>query len=422
MQKRVMSSLWVMLMIASPVVSAADSEPGRPLANWPQWRGPSRDGQVRVEKEWPQRLTSETLKSTWRLPLSPSYSGPIVSESAVFVTETKDEKNEVVRALDRHTGKQLWETSWEGALSVPFFAKANGDWIRSTPALDGDRLYVGGMRDVLVCLNSATGDLIWRLDFVQQFGSPVPSFGFICSPLIDGEFLYVQAGAGLCKIDKHSGKVIWRSLQDEGGMGGSAFSSPFLGNIAGQRILLVQTREKLAGVDPESGNVFWAETIPAFRGMNILTPTVIGDSIFTSSYGGKSLLFQVKATNSGLNMEEQWTNKVTGYMSSPVAIDGHVYLHLQNQRFTCIEIATGKTKWTTTPFGKYWSMVANRNRILALDERGELLLIEANPQKFEQIDSFKISEDPAWAHLAVCGDELFIRELNAIAAYRWSTP
>ena len=106
-------------------------------------------------------------------------------------------------------------------------------------------------------------------------------------------------------------------------------------------------------------------------------------------------------------------------MSSPVVIGGHIYLHLQNQRFTCIELATGKSCWTTTPFGKYWSLVANGDRILALDERGELLLIRANPEKFEQLDLRKISDDPTWAHLAVCGDEIFIRELNAMAAYRW---
>ena len=100
-------------------------------------------------------------------------------------------------------------------------------------------------------------------------------------------------------------------------------------------------------------------------------------------------------------------------------IDGHVYLHLQNQRFTCINLATGETRWTTTSFGKYWSLVTNGDRILALDERGELLLIRANPEKFEKLDSRKISDDPTWAHLAVCGDEVFVRELNALVAYRW---
>lgn len=407
--------------LARPAWSADGDSPAPAAGSaiWPQWRGPTRDGRVAAKAAWPDRLADDALETLWRIPLGPSYSGPIVSESLVFTTETKDRKSEVVKALDRATGRTVWEASWEGALSVPFFAKSNGDWIRSTPAYDGETLYVAGMRDLLVALDARTGERRWQLDFVQATGAPVPAFGFVCSPLVDGDFVYVQAGASCAKVEKRTGKLVWQSLKDGGGMWGSAFSSPFLAEVAGRRQLLVQTREQLAGLDPASGDVLWSQKIPAFRGMNILTPTVSGDTIFTSSYGGKSLLFTLKNENGASALTETWTNKVSGYMSSPVVIDGHVYLHLQNQRFTCIELATGKSCWTTQPYGKYWSMTANGDRILALDERGDLLLIRANPTKFELLESRKISEDPTWAHLAVCGDQLFVRELNALAVYRW---
>lgn len=408
----------VIAVLYSSLVSAA--EPSRNAA-WPQWRGPTRDGRIGSATTWPDKLAGEAIRQVWRVPLGPSYSGPILSESLVFTTETQDKKREVVRALDRQSGEQRWEASWDGALSVPFFAKSNGDWIRATPALNGERLYVAGMRDVLVCLNTSDGKTLWQVDFVKELKSPLPAFGFVCSPLVDGEHVFVQAGAAVCKLDKLTGKILWRALEDGGGMWGSAFSSPIIREVAGRRQLLVQTREKLAGLDLESGAVLWSVAIPAFRGMNILTPTVHGDSIFTSSYGGKSLLFNLVGGGESITASEAWVNKVTGYMSSPVVIDGHVYLHLQNKRFTCIDLATGASRWTTTPFGQYWSMVANGDRILALDERGELLLIRATPEKFDQLDSRTISDESTWAHLAVCGDELFIRELNALAAYRWSS-
>lgn len=386
---------------------------------WPQWRGPTRDGRVAETSAWPDRLAGDSLAQSWRVSLGPSYSGPIVSETTVFATETIDEKREVVRALDRKTGKQHWEASWDGAMKVPFFAKSNGDWIRSTPAYDGESLFVAGMRDVLVCLDAETGEQRWLVDFVKVLGTAVPSFGFVCSPLVDGEHVYVQAGAAFCKLDKRNGKIRWRTLKDDGGMFGSAFSSPRLATLAGRRQLLVQTREKLAGVDLDTGEELWSRQIPAFRGMNILTPTVNGDAVFTSAYGGKSFLFDVKMENGSASLAEAWTNKVSGYMSTPVVIDGHVYLHLQNQRFTCLDLASGKSRWTSKPFGKYWSLVANGDRILALDERGELLLIRANPEKFELLDSRKVSDAPTWAHLAVCGDEVFIRELEAMSVFRW---
>ncbi|MBS0205849.1 MAG: PQQ-binding-like beta-propeller repeat protein [Planctomycetes bacterium] len=419
MKRRFVYSLALLLGLSHFSLAADGVDaPGAP-ATWPQWRGPRRDGKVTSPSVWPDSLSGDLLVQTWRIPLEPSYSGPVVSDTLVFTTETKDKKREVVRALDRKTGQQQWEASWDGALSVPFFAKSNGDWIRSTPAYDGESLFVAGMRDVLVCLDARTGEERWQVDFVKVLGAPLPAFGFVCSPLVDGESVYVQAGAALCKLDKRTGKILWRSLKDDGGMWGSAFSSPFLTDIAGRRQLLVQTREKLAGVDPETGAELWSQPIPAFRGMNILTPTVSGETVFTSSYGGKSLLFQLKNDRGTVSATEAWTNKATGYMSSPVVIDGYVYLHLQNQRFTCIDLATGKSKWTTQPYGKYWSLVANGDRILALDERGELLLIRANPEKFELLDSRKLSESPTWAHLAICGQELFIRELKALSAYRW---
>jgi len=158
--------------------------------------------------------------------------------------------------------------------------------------------------------------------------------------------------------------------------------------------------------------------IPAFRGMNILTPTVIDDAIFTSSYGGKSTLISPDKTDAGWNVADVWTNKAQGYMSSPIVIDGHAYLHLRNQRFTCIDLKNGESRWTTTPFGKYWSMVANGDRILALDQNGELLLIEASPEEFKLIDRRKIAED-TWAHLAISGEQMFVRELRAMVMYDW---
>lgn len=405
-------SLTILMLVSSLIPAVASAEEP---AVWPQWRGPSRDGIV-GGKTWPSEISNGKLKQNYRIELGPSYSGPIVSADKVFVTETVDAEREVVRALDRKTGKELWSTEWTGALSVPFFAKANGDWIRATPAFDGTNLYVAGMRDVLVCLDAESGAEKWRVDFVEKLGTALPQFGFVCSPLVDGNAIYVQAGAAVCKLNKDSGDIIWRTLDDGGGMMGSAFSSPIIATIRGTRQLVVQTRSRLAGVDLESGKELWGQDVPAFRGMNILTPTVVGDSVFTSSYGGGSFLYNV----ADAEVTDLWRNKVQGYMSSPIVHDGHVYLHLRNQRFACIDLETGKEDWISKPYGQYWSLVAQGSRILALDERGDLLLLNANPEEFDLVDSFHVSDEPTWAHLAVCGDEIFIRDLKGITSYTWS--
>lgn len=394
---------------------AADTQPTPP---WPQWRGPTRDGQV-AGPTWPDSLQEGLLELLWRIPLGPSYSGPIVSHESVFTTETKNKEIEVVSAFDRRTGKNRWSREWPGAISVPFFAKSSGDWIRSTPAYDGECLYVAGMRDVLVCLMAKTGQERWRVDFVKEVKSPVPDFGFVCSPLVDGDSVYVQAGGAVAKLDKQTGAIIWRTLGDEGGLFGSAFSSPILAELLGKRQLIVQTRQKLAGVDPQSGDVLWSQVVPSFRGMNILTPVVVGDAIFTSSYQNKSWLYRIAREEDRFTVTEAWSNKAQGYMSTPVVVGGYAYLHLGNQRFVCINLQNGERMWTSPPFGKYASLVAQGDRILALDQQGVLLLIKANPEKFELLDSRKVSDADTWAHLAISGDEIFVRELEALAAYRW---
>jgi outer membrane protein assembly factor BamB len=391
---------------------AAAAEP-----TWPQWRGPTRDGQV-TGPAWPDDLKGLTPR--WRVEFGPSYSGPIVAGDRVFTTETKDKSEEVVTALDRATGKVIWQARWPGALDVPFFARANGSWIRSTPAFDGESLFVAGIRDVLVCLDANDGKERWRVDFVGKYGTPLPAFGFVCSPLVDGDAVFVQAGASVFRLDKRTGAEAWRSLGDAGGMNGSAFSSPVLADVAGRRQLLVQTREKLAGLDPESGATLWSQEIKAFRGMNILTPIVTGNGLFTSSYGGKSVRLNLAGSDANFRVETAWTSKAEGYMSTPVVVADHAYLHLRNQRVTCLDLTTGKPAWTTDKsFGKYWNLVANGERILALDERGILFLLRANPTKFDLLDEKKVGDQETWAHLAVAGDEVYVRELKALAAYRW---
>jgi outer membrane protein assembly factor BamB len=390
---------------------------------WPQWRGPQRTGVIDAAP-WPETLAEPVLQRQWRQEIGHGYPGPIVSEQMVFTVETLDKKKEIVRAFHRATGEQIWETAWDGAMKVPFFAARNGSWVRSTPAYDGEHLYVAGMRDVLVCLRAQDGTVKWRVDFMKAFDTPLPDFGFVCSPLVMGDAVFVQAGGGLVKLDKESGEILWRSLDDGGGMYGSAFSSPVLGSPGEVSQLLVQTRSSLAGVNPDDGSVLWQQPVKAFRGMNILTPVVLGDSIFTSSYGGASILYDLKRYGSEFKLSESWSErKSQGYMSTPVVIDGHIYLHRRDKGFSCLDPQAKEILWTEkSKFGSYWSLIANGNRILALDQKGELLLIDANPQAFKLLGRRKIADQDTWAHIAVAGDQVFIRELQAIAAYRWQQP
>ena len=394
----------------------AGSKADEPL--WAEWRGPQRSG-LSTGDAWPTTLTEASFEQLWRVDLGPSYSGPIVSNEFVFTTATQNERDEIVYAFDRASGEEKWRAEWQGAMTVPFYAAANGSWIRSTPAHDGKRIYVAGMRDVLVCLEIKSGQEVWRIDFMEEFDHELPSFGLVSSPLVDADAVYIQGGGGVIKINKLTGEILWRVLRDDPRESDSAFSSPIIATISGKRQLVVQTRQELAGVDLESGEVLWRQTVPAYRGMNIQTPVVVEDAIFTSSYQNRSWLYQIDRMEDSFRVSTRWDNAAQGYMSSPIAIGGHVYMHLQNGRFTCVNLANGERSWTSQPFGKYASLVARGNQILALISDGRLCLIDASPAKFALLGEVRLTDQETWAHLAVDGDEFYVRELNALSAYRW---
>ena len=381
---------------------------------WQSWRGPSRDGLLNGVL-WPESLDEARLRSVWTKDFGDSYSGPILNSDAVFTTESKKGKERVYSVL-RDTGEIKWQYEWDGAMTVPFFAARNGSWIRSTPATDGKTLFVGGIRDVLVAIDCATGTERWRVDFGKIAGK-VPDFGMSCSPLVDGEAVYVQAGKGVNKLKISDGSVVWSALGDSGDMMSSgAFSSPVIQTLNGKRQLIVQTRTQLAGLDLETGKADWTHDVAAFRGMNILTPTLWDNAIFTSSYGGRSMLLDVPNNSSA---KVRWDNKIEGYMSSPIIIDHYVYMHMKNKRFACMDLLTGKDLWTTKPYGEYWSMVSNGKQILALDQTGQLRLIAHNPTEFQLVSERKISDDEAWAHLAVAGNQIAVRSLKKLMLFDW---
>lgn len=404
---------WMAVLGNALDVRAKDAD-----SDWNQWRGPSRDSVIR-NQPFPESIAHNDLVVDWKVQLESSYSSPVIAGDRVFTTETLDKKQESVKAFNRRTGELLWQQTWDGSMKVPFFAASNGSWIRSTPAYSDNRLYVGGMRDVLKCLNTDDGSIVWSIDFPEMWETKLPSFGLVSSPLVEGDHVYVQAGAAVVKINKSDGQIVWKSMEDKGGMMDSAFSSPILADIHGMRQLVVQTREDLAGLDLSTGSVLWQIEVPSFRGMNILTPTIQNNSIFTSSYKNKSWLYEIQKDdpNQTWSAKESWVGRSPAYMSSPVLIDNHLYVHLQSQRLVCIDWSTGETRWTSErSFGKYWSMIAQGDKILALDQNGTLYLVLADPEKLILLQERKVSDEDTWAHLAISGNQIFIRELNGLIA------
>ena len=415
-----------LVAVAPGITKSANAQSADPPANqWNQWRGVNRNSKVTAD--WPEKLDQSNFQKVWSQPFSESYSGPIVYGDTIITTETKDKKYEIVTALNKTTGEKIWSVQWEGSITVPFFAARNGSWIRATPATDGQRVYVPGIRGLLVCLDFKTGKEIWKVDLNARYKTSPESFGHVCSPLLIPEdqesTLYIQCSAGFVKLDRATGKEIWSVGLGKGDMmSGGAFSSPIVAAPNDNKQIVIQTRNDLAGIEISSGKVLWRKTVPSFRGMNILTPTVKGNTFFTSSYNNKSFAYDLKSSNGQTKLEDKWESSLRAYMSSPVLIDGNVYVHLQNKQMACFNLDSGKTNWVSkqrTRFGDYMSMVACEDQILGLDSKGVLYLFKADPTKFQVLGQVDLETKDSWAHLAVDGDLVFVRGLKSLTAYRW---
>jgi outer membrane protein assembly factor BamB len=397
------------VLIASPI-SFADE------AAWNQWRGPTRDG------VWPGRLPSSLsdLDLVWEKQLQPSYSGPVTDGRLVYTTETVDGTYERMTAYDLKTGEVVWKAQWDGAITVPPYAMANGSWIKSTPALAEDSIVVLGMRDEIVCLNAANGQVRWQADLANRFNSRRPPFGGVSSPLIDEGAVYVMAGGATVKLALDDGSTIWRTLADEGEED-DALSSPVIASLSGERQLVVQTRTRLCGVNLENGSLLWSQPIEAYRNMNILTPTVIGNRLFTAAQRGQSHCFEVRREDGKWLCREVWNQKSQAYMSSPVTDGQTIFMHSSSERLVALDAATGKVLWTGSPMGKYQSLVRNGASMLVLNNEGELLLVGPNREQLSIIDKRKVADD-SWAYLGVFDGGLIVRDLNALKIYRYPTP
>jgi outer membrane protein assembly factor BamB len=361
--------------------------------------------------------TLDDLALAWEVGLQPSYSGPVTDGRWVFTTETVDSSRERVTAFDLETGSKVWESEWDGAVVVPPYAAANGSWIKSTPALGSGCLVVLGMRDELVCLDQSTGKQLWKVDLADRFAARRPPFGGVCSPLVDGDAVYVMGGGGTVKLALADGSTIWRTLADEG-EDDDSLSSPIIGSLAGVRQLVVPTRTRLCGVGLDDGTVLWEVPIQAYRNMNVLTPILVGDRVFTAAHSGRAQCFAVTRAEESWTVEELWNQKTQAYMSSPVADAETIYLHTKAERLTALDVESGAIRWTSKPVGKYQSLVRNGEAILGLSSRGELMLVKADPSEL-LIQSRRQVADDSWGYLGVFEGGLLVRDLKTLRVFRY---
>jgi len=399
-------------VLAGVACGARAAQAAEPV--WPQWRGPNRDGisaETGLSKQWP----AAGPKRVWRTDgLGTGYGSLSMDANRIYVQGGLKGRSSV-HALDRASGKLLW--------TVPLGQQGNndrGDGPRSTPTIDGNRLFVLTEAGELACLNSADGKTVWSKDILREFGGSNPYWLLSESPLVDGERLIVTPGgrgATMVALEKTTGKLVWKSagLSDPAG-----YASAIAANIGGIRCYMNLTAQAGVGIRAADGQLLWRYEKPANRTANCTTPVFQGNRVFyTSAYGtGCGLLALTPAGNQNVETREVYFNRdMMNHHGGVVLLDGHVY-GFSNTILTCMEFESGKVVWRDRSVGKGCLTAAN-GQLYLLGENGTAALADATPAGYREHGRFRIDDQghPAWAHPVVCGGRLFLRNQGRLEAY-----
>ncbi|HKQ61474.1 MAG TPA: PQQ-binding-like beta-propeller repeat protein [Candidatus Polarisedimenticolaceae bacterium] len=387
-----------------PLAVAATA--GAFAVDWPQFRGPNRDGvstETGLLKSWPETGP----KVLWRAALGEGYSGLAVVRGRLY-TAVGQGSDELVLCLDAAGGKELWRTRIDAK-----WLDDQGNGPRSTPTVDGAMVYLLGGRAKLVALGAQDGKQVWAHDLQQEYGATIPQWGVSSSPLVEGELLLVEVGgphALFVAFDKKTGKEAWRS---QGGVAG--YSAPLAINVGGVRQVLFFSGKKLYAVSPKDGSVYWEVPWETSYDVNAAMPVFIApDKVFISSgYDKGAALLRIKVAGGKPAVESVWQNRVMkNHFSSSVLVGGYLY-GFDDKTLKCIDPQSGEGKWMTRGFG-HGSLLYADGHLIVLGDHGQLALVEATPQEYREKAKTTPFQTKTWTMPTLVDGKLYLRDQSEL--------
>lgn len=385
--------------------------------DWPQWRGVHRDGHAEAPGS-PIVLPSE-MKAVWKLSTGPGFSGPVVVGSQVVYLDEKEGQEWV------HVGKAVDGTETWAKPFAPSFGDEWGTGPRSTPFVDGDRLYVQSCRGQFQCFSLGDGTRRWGVDFEKDFGvvfvgnkaleGAAPRRGNNGSGVIDGANVVLAvgspSGASLVAFDKLTGKVAWKSQNDE-----AAYSSLVTATLAGVPQVIAFTADALIGVRSLDGALLWRFPVKTAAKRHALTPVVLdGDRVFVASHSYGAVCVQIQRKGDQLEASAAWSLKdLKINLATPTAVGGFIYGLGGGSEFVCIDAATGSTRWSQPGFGRgaktdHTSTLALGKQLLVLNEAGQIFVLQADPERYQGQAPVQVC-GKTWSHPAYASGRLYVRD------------
>jgi outer membrane protein assembly factor BamB len=381
---------------------------GQGGGDWPQWRGPNRDGiskETGLLKQWPAGGPPLVWKATGA---GGGYSSFSIANGRLYTMGLRGDREYII-AFDVANGKEIWATPHGSG-----FRNDRGDGPRGTPTVDGERLYALGGSGDLSCLDARSGRTIWTMNVLSKFGGSNIKWGISESPLVIGEKVLVNAGgqgASIVALKKTDGSLIWKSQSDEAG-----YSSAIPVEVGGVTQVVFFTGNRALGLDLRDGRLLWEYARPSNDVANVATPVARLNRVFISSdYGTGGGVVEIKAD--GKAQEIYFTKDMRNHHSSSVLVGDHLY-GFSSSILTAMRFDTGEIAWRDRSVGK-GSLVYADGHLYCMSENGVVGLVEATPTAYREKGRFQIQQGslPTWTHPVVAGGRLYLRDQDTIYAF-----
>jgi outer membrane protein assembly factor BamB len=391
--------------------------------DWPQWLGPRRDGHAAADSPAIERLAPE-LKVVWRKKIGGGFSSPVVAGGKLVFFDENGHA-EVAHLLDANTGAEIWS-----AVIGDVYRDEWGAGPRSTPVIDGDRVFVQSCKGEFRCLALASGGVIWGVSFEKDFGvkflgsksneGTAARRGNNGSPLVDDDAIIVPVGAAngatLVCFDKGSGKVLWKAGNDE-----AAYSSPVVATLAGVKQIVAFTADNLMGVEREHGTILWRVPFRTEAKRNAATPVVFGDTVIVNSHTIGLVATKIVQEAGAVRAVPLWANEgLKINLSTLVRVGDYLYGQGPGQTYICANAHTGETKWRVPWFGsrdtENTSTIALGKNLLSLSDMGELVLVAARPDQYTELSRVQVC-GKNWNFPACADGRIYVRDARELICY-----
>lgn len=363
-----------------------------------------------------------SLKEVWKSPTNLGFSSFAVAGGKAYTLitgETDGNTGEMLVCLDEKTGKTLWSkpltviAKYDGGGDAGAPDNKGGDGSRSTPVIDGGKVYVIDSMLGVFCFDAASGAKVWSHDVMKENAGVQIKWHNAASPLIDGDILMLAgggAGQALIGLNKNTGKIVWKGEDDK-----MTHATPVLADILGVHQAIFFTQTGLVGVNPQKGDVIWRAAFP-YKVSTAASPVVFENIVYCSAgYGVGAGAFKLSKSGSKLSAEQIWRreNQCFNHWSTPVVKDGYLYGMFSFKEYgagplACVDIRTGEDKWAEKGFGPGQVILAG-DKIIATSDKGEIVIAEAKPDKYKEVARKDVLDGKVWSYPVLANGKIFAR-------------